>query len=297
MSKVTLIGPLSEDIIIRDSQQYKSIGGAVFYQSSVFNNLKIKTNAIITVSKKEGDLLNSFFPDINLLPIYVKNMIKYQNIYPDNNLNHRIQKAEIPCNPIYIKNIIKNIKDSDAVLLGPLCPYDIPLKTIKDISKLEIPIYLGAQGYLRHLENDKIVLKPWIDFEKYLEFVDILFIDENEAKIIQEDRYSLEKIAKLLSSFGPREVIITCGSKGSLIYSQKPEKVYKIPAFKPQKTEDPTGLGDTYMAAYTTRKLEIDNPRTCGIFAAAVSSLKLENKGPFTGNKKLILERCKDQSI
>ncbi|WP_414469196.1 PfkB family carbohydrate kinase [Methanobacterium sp. ACI-7] len=297
MSIVTLIGPVSEDIIIKEGKRYKSIGGAVFYQSSVFSNLNINTNAVITVSKKYKESINSFFPGTSLFPIYVKDMIKYQNIYPDNNLNHRTQKAEIPCNPITIKNIIQNIENSDVTLLGPLSPNDIPLETIKKISKLKIPLYLGAQGYLRHLEEDKIVLKPWTEFKKYLKFIDILFIDENEARILQGNHNSLESIAKILSSFGPYEVIITCGSKGSIIYSRKFDEIYKIPAFKPKITEDPTGLGDTYMAAYTARKLETDSPQMCGIFAAAVSSLKLENRGPFNGNKKLILERCKNQSI
>lgn len=293
MSCITLIGPVSQDTIIKGNSNYKSPGGAVFYQSSVLSSLEINTNAIVTISRNDKELLKAFPSKINLIPLYVKETIKFQNIYPDNDPNHRIQKAKVPHNPI--KNITSQIEGSDALLLGPLCPYDIPLKTIEELSILKIPIYLGAQGYLRHLIGDKIVLKPWNGFKKYLKFINTLFIDQNESAIILGEKHSLEETARKLASFGPREVIITCGSRGSVIYSRKSDRAYKIPAFKPEKIEDPTGLGDTYMAAYATRKLEIEDPKKCGIFAAAVSALKLENKGPFKGKRELIHNKCKNK--
>ena len=119
-------------------------------------------------------------------------------------------------------------------------------------------------------------------------------MDENEAATILGKQLPLDEVAKTLASFGPDEVIITQGSNGSTIYSKKLDEIYKIPAFSPKKTEDPTGLGDTYMAAYAARKLEIEDPKMCGMFAAAASVIKLESKGAFKGNRKLIYERCKN---
>lgn len=295
MSNITVIGPVTEDTIIKENFTYKSTGGAVYYQSNVLNRLKIDVKAIITISKDDNNLLNAFPDNTKIIPIFVDKIIKFQNIYPNCDPNHRIQKAYIPHNPIEIKNISSlNLKDSDAILLGPLCPYDIPLETIEYLSKLEIPIYLGVQGYLRHLKEGKIVLKPWDDLQRFLKFIKILFMDENEAKTIMGKELQLKQIAKLLASFGPEEVIITQGNQGSIIYSKKLDESYEIPAFSPKRTEDPTGLGDTYMAAYAAKKLEIEDPKKCGIFAAAAASIKIENKGAFRGNRKLIEERCKN---
>ncbi len=291
---LTLIGPLTEDTIVKNNSTYKSIGGAVYYQSSVLDHLEINTKVIITLSKNDKELLKAFSNNIEIFPIFTGGTIKFQNIYPDNDPNHRIQKASISHNPIKIEYITSlELKNSNAILLGPLCPYDIPLETIEYLSKLKIPIYLGAQGYLRHLKGKRIVLRPWRDFQKYLKFVNILFLDENEAKTILGTQVSLKEVAKMLASFGPEEVIITQGSNGSTIYSKKLDQIFKIPAFSPQKTEDPTGLGDTYMAAYAARKLEIEDPKKCGIFAAAASVIKIESKGAFKGSRKLIKERCK----
>ncbi len=295
MSDITLIGPITKDIIIKNNSTYKSVGGAVYYQSSVLDHLKINTEVIITLAKKDIELLKAFSKNIKIFPVFTGGTIKFHNIYPDSNPNHRIQKASMFCNPIEVNNIASLDLNTNAILLGPLCPYDIPLETIEYLSKLKIPIYLGAQGYLRHLKGDKIVLKPWDNFQEFLKFVKILFMDENEAKTILGAQLPLNEVAKILSSFGPEEVIITQGSNGSLIYSKKLDETYKIPAFPPKKTEDPTGLGDTYMAAYAARKLEIEDPQKCGIFAAAASVIKLENKGAFSGSKKLIKERCKSE--
>ena len=297
MSTIALIGPITNDTIIKNNSTHKSIGGAVYYQSSVLKRLNVNTKAIITLAKSDEELLNAFPKNIELFPVFTDETIKFQNIYPDNNPNHRIQKASVPSNPIKVKDIESlDITDCNAILLGPLCPCDIPLETMEYLSKLKIPIYLGAQGYLRHLKDDEIVLRPWNKFKKFLKFVKILFMDENESATILGQQLPLTEVAKILASFGPDEVIITQGSSGSTIYSKKLDETYKIPAFSPKKIEDPTGLGDTYMAAYAARKLKIEDPKMCGIFASAASVIKLENTGAFNGNIKLIRERCKKYS-
>ncbi len=292
MSHIALIGPLSKDRVIKNNETHKSVGGSVYYQSNVMENLQINTRALITLSKDDKYLLDEFGECIEIIPLFKHKTIEFQNIYPTDDPDFRIQKANIPFNPINPEDIANfNLKDIDVILLGPLCPYDIPLQTIEFLSKFEIPIYLGAQGYLRHLKEDKIVLNPWNDFKKFLKFIKILFMDEIEAKVILDKDISLEETARILASFGPEEVIITQGSNGALIYSNKSGKIYRIPAFQANQIIDPTGLGDTFMAAYSARKIQIEDPLECGKFAAAAAVIKLENKGPFNKKRDLIEKR------
>lgn len=292
MPLVALIGPLSKDKVMKKNRIHNSVGGSVYYQSNVIKNLKVDVRALITLSALDKQLLSEFGENIEIFPLFRDKTMEFKNIYPSDDPDFRIQKAKIPHNPIKIEDIMNfDLGDVDIILMDPLSPYDIPLETIQFLSKFDIPLYLGVQGYLRHLEHDEIVLNPWDDFKNYIKYVEVLFMDENEAKIILDEDISLKETAKILASFGPEEVVITQGSNGALIYSKSLNLTYNIPALKANHIVDPTGLGDTFMAAYSIKKLVTEDPEECGMFAAAAAVIKLENAGPFLGNIDLIKKR------
>ena len=64
-----------------------------------------------------------------------------------------------------------------------------------------------------------------------------------------------------------------------------------IPAYKPTETVDATGCGDTYMTGYLYCRAKNKSIEEAGRFAAAISTLKIEAMGPFSGTKADI-ERC-----
>lgn len=292
MSKFIIIGPLTRDTIIREGLNYHTTGGAVFYQASVLSKLNIDVTALITLSKDDEELLKSFPDDVNIIPIYFDKTMEFENIYPDHDPNHRVQIAEVPVNPINPEDLPIDIESYDAILLCPLSPSDIPIETFEYLTTFDVPIYMGAQGYLRHLNHHKVILKPWHDFTKFLPNIQMLFIDEVEAKVlIGKESHKLDLIAEELSRFGAKEVIITRGDRGAMIYSARTHDTYEIPAFPPEETMDPTGLGDTYMAAYAFKRIESSEPETCGIFASMVATMKLEKVGAFQGNMSMIHKR------
>ena len=294
MPKFIVIGPLTRDTISRDGLMYHSTGGAVYYQAAALSKLDVDVTAVITLSKGDDELLNAFPSDVDIVPLFFDSTMEFENIYPNHDPNHRIQKAKVPNNPVKPNNLPKDIESYDAVLLCPLSPSDIPIETIEHISHFNVPIYIGAQGYLRQLKDHKVVLKPWENFQRFLKYIQMIFIDEVEAMIIMgKGCNELKIIGEELTSYGPNEAIITCGDRGAMIYSSITEQTYTIPAFPPKQTMDPTGLGDTYMAAYATKRIETLDPQTCGTFASMVSTMKLEKIGAFQGNRSKVNERIK----
>ncbi|HPX77660.1 MAG TPA: PfkB family carbohydrate kinase [Methanobacterium sp.] len=286
-----IMGPVTKDRIIKKDKIFNTVGGGVYYQSAVISGFEIQNTVVTTLSKIDKNLLQNFREDVQIIPVYTEKTMKFENIYPNDNPNHRIQKSQIPVNPINPPIFSDmNIKEYDAILLSPLSPYDIPLETVKYLHKQNIPIYLGAQGYLRHIKNDNVVLKPWKDYKNFLKLVNYLFLDEMEARVILGNSHDdFVEIAKILSNFGPEEVVITRGDRGVIIYSKKTvgKGIYDISAFKPEKIVDPTGLGDTFMAAYAVKKQETDDPEKCGRFASYVATLKIGQKGAlFKINKR-----------
>jgi sugar/nucleoside kinase (ribokinase family) len=88
---------------------------------------------------------------------------------------------------------------------------------------------------------------------------------------------------------GVREALVTYASRGSTIFG--PDRRIEIAAVPPRRHVDPTGCGDTYLAAYMTRRLTTDDLRECGDFASAVASLKIEHVGPIRGSATDIAAR------
>jgi len=93
--------------------------------------------------------------------------------------------------------------------------------------------------------------------------------------------------AEQLAAWGVKEVLITLGSLGSLIYAEG--KLHRIPAYPPKDVVDATGCGDTYAAGYLYKRNQGASFYESGCFAAAMSTLKLEQSGPFCGTEEDIM--------
>ena len=294
MMNLLLLGPVTKDTICKDGTTYKNTGGATYYQSTALMNLGANVTVAATLACEDRSLLNAFHPDTVIVPIWTEQTMEFENIYPDPlNPNLRTQRANIPCNPVLPKHLqTLNIHGFDAVYILPLCPDDIPLETVRYAASFRKPVFLGAQGYLRHLHEGKVVLYPWLDFQEFAPYVDMLFVDDTEARcILGAPDAGLSDVALRLASTGINEIIITRGDRGALIVSGNQQ--YIIPAFSPNTITDPTGLGDTYMAAYTLQRLLGYEVGCAGIFAATTATMKLEYKGAFRGSFEEVEERKK----
>ena len=103
---------------------------------------------------------------------------------------------------------------------------------------------LDVQGYLREVQNEEVLAVDW----------------------------------------GVKEVLLTLGDKGSLIYVD--ERFYEIPAYPVENVADATGCGDTYMAGYLYMRKRGASYQEAGCFAAAMCSVKLQSYGPFGGTEE-----------
>ena len=89
---------------------------------------------------------------------------------------------------------------------------------------------------------------------------------------------------KRQAEWGVKEVLITLGSLGSIIYAEG--TFHKIPAYPPKDIVDATGCGDTYMAGYLYMRKRGASYQEAGCFAAAMCSVKLQSYGPFGGTEE-----------
>jgi len=284
MLDVCIIGHVTRDIIRIEGKEKILPGGTAYYSSIALKSLGLNVAVVTKVSYSDKYLLNDL-KKINI-PVFLKITPKttiFENIY-DGYLNHRLQKVTSIATPFRVEDI----PDISPRIfhIGPLTKKDIPLEVLKLVAKRSI-VSLDVQGFLRDVIKDSVKIKDWDEKYEALSNVDIIKANEMEARTLTGEK-DMKKAAKKLSKLGPKEVIITLGSNGSLIYSK--EKFYLIPPYPQGKVVDPTGCGDTYMAGYIYMRLKnyssfVDFDRI-GNFAAAVALLKLQRYGPFRGSSK-----------
>ena len=134
---------------------------------------------------------------------------------------------------------------------------------------------------MRRKNKRYAVVEDWGEKASGLAHVYYLKADEHEAKVLTGE-HGPEGAARRLADLGPREVIITLGSRGSLLLVDG--DTHTIPAFSPRRLVDATGCGDTYFAGYLSERMKSREAERAGRFAAAVATVKLEQYGPFRGS-------------
>lgn len=273
---ICIIGHVTRDIIRIRNVERKNPGGTAYYTSLPLQRLGLNVAVITKLAvENQTSLLNELKQSgITIFCGESPETTSFENIYRDETRSDRVQK---------VQNIAESfsLRDIDPVSapvfhLGPLTKEDIPLKLLEELSKRDVLISLDGQGFIRHIKNEMVREYDWEEKQKGLAFVDILKANINEARILSGED-NAEQAASQLAEYGPKEVIVTHGNKGSVIYSNK--QIYRIPAFPPRKLVDPTGCGDTYVAGYLYQRLKSSDLDKIGRFAAKLATLKLETFG------------------
>jgi ribokinase len=114
--------------------------------------------------------------------------------------------------------------------------------------------------------------------------VDVLIASERFAAPLVGEHYPAEKALEALSGFGPKEIVITLGARGSIGWNRG--KVLAQAVF-PVDAVDTTGAGDVYHGAYIYGLLRGLDMKSCMRFASATSALKCKAIGARAGIPRL----------
>lgn len=161
-------------------------------------------------------------------------------------------------------------------MITPIIAGEVSLETLIKLSE-KAPVALDVQGFVRVPEGDDLNFRPWKDMEEGLKHVTFLKVDKAEAQHITGTD-DLEKAAKILAAYGPKEIVLT-QTKEVLVYAEG--KYYRAP-FLPKNLDGRTGRGDTCITSYVGSRLKYDPERSCKI-AGIITSMKQEKHGPWTG--------------
>jgi len=114
---------------------------------------------------------------------------------------------------------------------------------------------------------------------KVLEHVDVLIINDGEARALGQDS-NLVKVAKTVLSRGPKHLIVKRGEYGALMFNEK--QVFGAPAFPLEDVRDPTGAGDTFAGGFlgylsATGNRSPEAMKQAMIFGSVMASFTVES--------------------
>lgn len=279
--KICCIGHITHDRVITPDFEADMPGGTGYYFAKALKNINDCNFELVTCV---GDDALPVVEELHDAGINVKRLpsratVCFENKYGAD-MNDRKQRVLAKADPFTVDNL-KDIK-ADYYHLGTLLADDFDLDVIKNLSGRGI-LSVDVQGFLREVEGERVMAVDYKEKLKALPYIDILKANEKEMLTVtgSDDPY---EAAKILAGWGVKEVLLTLGDKGSLIYSDG--VFHKIPAYPVKKAVDATGCGDTYMAGYLYKRSMGADIDEAGRFAAAMCSLKLAVKGPFNGTKE-----------
>lgn len=287
MKKALVIGSLNMDMTVKVEELpklgetifgndfYESCGGKGANQAVAVSKLGMKTEMIGMVGKdSQGEKL---IQNLNKYGIISDNVIKSDELTGraiitvdkkgDNNIivipgsNFKITKE-------HIQDKQDVIASSDVVILQNEIPsetVEFSLLKAKELGK--ITIFNPAPA--RKLSGE--VFKN----------TDYLILNETEMEEIFEIKFNdeeyTEKISIKKKEYGIKNIILTLGDKGSILFSEdnniKKYDVYKV------KAVDTTAAGDSFIGAFTMKICESGNSDEAIKYATAVSAIVVTRQG------------------
>lgn len=283
------IGHITLDKVVTPKSTVHMPGGTAFYFSHAIRHFTdINYTLVTSLAQSEMsvvDDLRSKDVDVHVVPS--RHSVYFENIYEENQ-NNRTQRVLAKADPFSV-DALKDI-DANIFLLGALLADDFSLELVEYLSKKGL-IAIDSQGYLREVRDQNVYPIDWANKEEILKHVHVLKVNDLEMEVLTGMK-DIKQASKQLHAWGVKEVLVTLGSLGSVIYDGN--NFYKIPAYKPKDVVDATGCGDTYVTGYLYQRAKGATIEDAGKFAAAMATIKIEGSGPFNGTKEDVEDRIKN---
>ncbi len=271
---VVCIGNYTKDTIINPAGITYVDGGAVNYAAHAAARLGLRTAVITRLSRddqrviekltREGvDCFSTFTPSSTCM------RLEYPTFDPDvRNLSVTATAGSITA------DAVAGI-DGTAAVIGSSFRGEIGMDVIQCLRHKGCILALDVQGFVRVWDGQELTKRPWPDMASTLAQVDILKTDAVEAEFLTGES-DVHRTAAQLARLGPKEIVLT-HKDGLLIRAQG--ECHDL-QFHPCVLRGRSGRGDTCLGSYVAMRLS-KPPKEAGIWAAALTSLKMEKPGPF----------------
>jgi sugar/nucleoside kinase (ribokinase family) len=282
------IGNYTKDTIISPSGVKYVDGGAMNYSAYAASKLGLKVAVVTRLAEEDRRVVDKFLTSgIDCYVTYTPASTCMKLEYPTNNPDIRNLSVASTAGSISSKDI-EGIQ-SKAAIIGSSLRGEVGLDVIRTFNDKGVLLGADVQGFVRVLRDQNLVYEVWDEMQETLSYLDVLKSDAVEAEFLTGEA-DIYKAARKYSQMGPKEIVLT-HKDGLLVLS---DGEFHQLGFYPQKLNGRSGRGDTCIGTYMAMRISL-NPYEAGIWAAAVTSLKMEKLGPFDRSKEDVLTLIREK--
>ncbi len=287
---IVVVGHLSRDLIITPETKSEALGGGTAY-AMLAPSLNAFDAGII--SRVGEDFEQEYWKTLKSSGLVLTGLqesgsksTRFVNKYDSK--GNRVQMVEALAEPITPADFSDFHRDANIIHFSPLTASEIDIDCIKLARSNAKVTSIDVQGYVRSIDSSGMVIpRNWVERDEILGLVDVAKFNESELKMSVDAESELSAASQILS-LGPRIVLVTHDTKGSIIYTR--DSQITIPLVIANAQVDSTGCGDVYAISFLLEYMQSSDLKRAGLFAATCSSFNVETIGPYNLPSRLDVE-------
>jgi sugar/nucleoside kinase (ribokinase family) len=271
---IVILGNYTKDTIVSAEGTRLVDGGGFNYGAHVASMMGLRTAAVTRLAREDVRVVEALILlGVDVFPTYTPSSTLMRLYYPTANPDERILSVSQTAGE-FTPGEVRSLR-ARAFLINASTRGEVGIDVIRELKAKDALLSADAQGFIRVISADgTLAYEDWPEKELILSHFDILKTDAVEAERLT-GRADIRTAAEMIAGWGPKEIVVT-HRDGMLVLAEG--RFHEAP-FRPRKLVGRSGRGDTCIAAYVARRLS-SSPEDACIWAAAVTSLKLEAEGP-----------------
>ena len=272
---IAFVGHYTKDTIVYPNLTRTVDGGAYFYGANVAARMGLRVAVVTRLAREDWRAVEKLERlGVTMLAHETPQSTLLRLIYPTSNLDERTIELTSWAGPFSVDDVA-DVQARAYAIVASSVRGEMPTEVVETLAARGALIALDVQGFIRVLRHGALTLDEWPGKEDVLKHVTVLKTDAVEAKLLtgESDRRAA---ARRLAEYGPKEVLLTHNSSVMVYHDGVADEA----PLEPKELKGRSGRGDTCTGAYLSRRLTAP-PAEALIWAAAVTSLKLEEEGPF----------------
>ena len=285
---IAFLGHYTKDTIVSAQGTRVVDGGAFNYGSHAAVRMGLRVAAITRLARDDFHVVDELKAlGVQVFAEATPHSTCLRLEYPSSNPDERVIYITSSAGPFAPSEVVG--LSAKAFVIGASVRGEVPVEVIQALRKKETLISVDLQGFIRVVRDGKLTFEPWPEKEKVLNMVDVLKTDAVEAELLTGEK-EIRLAAQRIARWGPKEVVLT-HRDGVLVYDGN---AFHEADFFPKKLVGRSGRGDTCLASYVARRLK-EPPSEAILWAAALTSLKMEAEGPFKRDLRQVEEMIQEK--